>query len=75
MNQARESSRRLAVLLRYEQGAMADFLVALADFDRERLWVQLGHASVFYYLHRDLKLERPTTGRWRRGSPRSSQSW
>jgi len=32
---------------------MADFLVALADFDRQRLWVQLGHSSVFYYLHRD----------------------
>ena len=37
---------------------MADFLVALADFDRRRLWVQLGHASVFYYLHRDLKLSK-----------------
>jgi hypothetical protein len=58
MNQARESSRRLAVLLRCEQGAMADFLVALAEFDRQRLWVQLGHASVFFYLHRDLKLSK-----------------
>jgi 5-methylcytosine-specific restriction endonuclease McrA len=58
MNQARESSRRLAVLLRCEQGAMADFLVALSEFDRQRLWVQLGHASVFYYLHRDLKLSK-----------------
>jgi hypothetical protein len=37
---------------------MADFLVALAEFDRQRLWVQLGHASVFYYLHRDLKLSK-----------------
>jgi hypothetical protein len=37
---------------------MADFLVALADFDRQRLWVKLGHASVFYYLHRDLKLSK-----------------
>ena len=35
---------------------MADFLVALAEFDRQRLWVQLGHSSVFYYLHRDLGL-------------------
>jgi hypothetical protein len=58
MNDARESSRRLAVLLRCEQGAMADFLVALAEFDRQRLWMQLGHASVFYYLHRDLKLSK-----------------
>jgi hypothetical protein len=37
---------------------MADFLVALAEFDRQRLWVQLGHASVFFYLHRDLKLSK-----------------
>jgi hypothetical protein len=37
---------------------MADFLVALAEFDRQRLWVRLGHASVFYYLHRDLKLSK-----------------
>jgi hypothetical protein len=37
---------------------MADFLIALAEFDRQRLWVQLGHASVFYYLHRDLKLSK-----------------
>jgi hypothetical protein len=58
MNQARESSRILAGLLRSEHGAMADFLVALAEFDRERLWVQLGHSSVFYYLHRDLGLSK-----------------
>jgi hypothetical protein len=58
MNNARESSRRLADLLRHEQRAMADFLVALAEFDRQRLWVQLGHASVFYYLHRDLGLSK-----------------
>jgi hypothetical protein len=32
--------------------------LALADFDRQRLWVQMGHASVFYYLHRDLKLSK-----------------
>jgi len=37
---------------------MADSLVALADFDRQRLWVHLGHASVFYYLHCDLKLSK-----------------
>jgi hypothetical protein len=37
---------------------MADFLVALAEFDRERLWVQLGHSCVFYYLHRDLGLSK-----------------
>jgi hypothetical protein len=54
--QARESSRHLSVLLRHEQGAMADFLVALADFDRQGLWRELGHSCLFYYLQRELRL-------------------
>jgi 5-methylcytosine-specific restriction endonuclease McrA len=58
MNQARESSRILAGLLRSEHGAMADFLVALAEFDRQRLWVQLGFANLFDFLHRELGLSR-----------------
>jgi hypothetical protein len=37
---------------------MADFLVALADFDRRRLWLDLGHASLFYFLHRELGLSK-----------------
>ena len=58
MNQARDSSRRLADLLRSERGAMTDFLLALAEFDRSKLWVQLGHASIFDFLHRELGLSR-----------------
>jgi hypothetical protein len=54
--QARESSRHLSTLLRHEQGAMADFLVALADFDRRMLWRELGHSCLFYYLQRELRL-------------------
>jgi hypothetical protein len=53
---ARESSRRLAELLRHERADPAPFLVALAGFDRERVWLQLGHASLFSYLHRELRL-------------------
>ncbi len=53
---ARESSRHLSTLLRHEQGAMADFLVALADFDRRALWRELGHSCLFYYLQRELRL-------------------
>ena len=53
---ARESSRRLAELLRHEQAGLAEFLVALAEFDRERLWLPLGHASLFSFLHRELGL-------------------
>jgi hypothetical protein len=56
MNDARELSSRLLDLLRREQSAMADFLVALADFDRRRLWAELGHTSLFYFLHRELRL-------------------
>jgi hypothetical protein len=58
MNDARESSRRLADLLHRERGAMTDFLLALADFDRQRLWIQLGHACLFDFLHRELGLSR-----------------
>ena len=54
----RALTRHLADLLRREHGAMADFLVALAQFDRERRWVELGHTSLFYFLHRELGLSK-----------------
>jgi 5-methylcytosine-specific restriction endonuclease McrA len=56
MHDAHALSSRLATLLRDEQRAMGDFLVALADFDAKKLWRDLGHASLFSYLRRDLKL-------------------
>lgn len=37
---------------------MADFLVALADFDRKRLWVELGYSSLFHFLHRELGMSK-----------------
>ena len=37
---------------------MADFLLELADFDRGRHWVELGHSSLWYYLHRELGLSK-----------------
>jgi hypothetical protein len=37
---------------------MADFLVALADFDRHRVWERLGHASLFSFLVADLGLSK-----------------
>ncbi len=37
---------------------MGDFLLALADFDRKKLWREIGHTSLFYYLHRELKLSK-----------------
>jgi hypothetical protein len=37
---------------------MADFLVALAEFDAKKLWAELGHTSLWYYLHRELGLSK-----------------
>ena len=56
MENARELTTRLQSLLRREHSALADFLLALADFDERRLWVGLGYSSLFYFLHRELKL-------------------
>jgi hypothetical protein len=58
MTIALDLSARLAEMLRREHDALADFLVALADFDRRRLHVQLGHASLFSFLHRELGLSK-----------------
>lgn len=58
MTSALDLSAKLADLLRREHAAMADFLVALSDFDRRRLWLQLGHSSLFYFLHRELGLSK-----------------
>src|SRR5215207_7083640 len=55
---AREFTHRLATLLRREHEAMADFLVALADFDERRLWAELGYSSAFSFLHRELRLSK-----------------
>jgi hypothetical protein len=58
MNTARELSNRLAELLKHERYALADFLVALAAFDAERGWADLGHRSLFDFLHRTLGLSK-----------------
>ena len=58
MTTARELTNRLADLLAKEHGAMADFLVAVADFDQRRLWSDLGYAGLFDFLHRELGLSK-----------------
>ncbi|MFL5302145.1 MAG: HNH endonuclease, partial [Anaeromyxobacteraceae bacterium] len=57
-NESRLLATRLADLLAREHGALADFLVALAEFDRERRWLELGHASLFSFLNRELGLSK-----------------
>jgi hypothetical protein len=56
MENARELAEKLVVLLRREHEAMADFLVALAAFDSSRRWAELGYASLFQFLNRELRL-------------------
>jgi hypothetical protein len=56
MSTARQQANVLADLLRREHHALAEFLVALAQFDRERRWEDLGHASLFAFLVKDLGL-------------------
>jgi hypothetical protein len=56
LEEARAFRDDLGRLLRRERGAAADFLVALADFDRRRGWERLGHASHFSFLTRELGL-------------------
>ncbi|MGA8892044.1 MAG: HNH endonuclease [Anaeromyxobacteraceae bacterium] len=55
---ARSFHSRLGDLLRTEFVALGAFLQALAEFDRRRLFRDLGYASLFDYLHRGLKLSR-----------------
>jgi len=58
--ESRSFAARLADLLKNERHAMADFLVALAEFDRRRGWMTLGHANLFDFLCRNLRLSKGT---------------
>jgi hypothetical protein len=58
MHTARALTENLAALLRCEHDALAEFLVALAEFDGRRLWAELGQPSLFYFLHRELRLSK-----------------
>ena len=55
---AREWSLRHAELLLAERGALADLLLSLAQFDERALYRELGFATFFDYLHRELRLSR-----------------
>lgn len=51
---------RLAELLAREHVALADFLVTLADFDRERRWEEYGYANLYDFLVRELGMSKGT---------------
>ncbi len=58
MTNARDLTARFASLLRREHEAMAEFILAVADFDRCRAWVELGYNGLFPFLHRELGLSK-----------------
>jgi hypothetical protein len=70
--EARRARDGLATLLRAEQTAAADFLLALSDFDRHRGWEPLGHASLFAFLTVELHLSR-SAAFWRLSAARLLQ--
>jgi hypothetical protein len=72
LSAARQARDGLASLLRAERTAAADFLLALADFDRRRGWEPLGHASLFAFLHVELKLPNASAF-WRMSAARLLQ--
>ncbi len=51
---------------------MADFLIALSDFDRRRGWEALGHASLFAFVRAELGLSR-SGAYWRLSAARLVQ--
>jgi hypothetical protein len=55
---ARVLAERLAELLSREREAAADFLLALAEFDRQQAWAELGYSGLFWFLHRELGLSK-----------------
>ncbi len=58
VSSARDSADRLSSLLSCEHACLADFLEALVAFDRSRGWEELGYTSLFWFLHRELKLSK-----------------
>jgi hypothetical protein len=56
--EARQLRDTLKLLLGKEQAAMADFLIALAEFDRRRGWEPLGHPHLFAFLVADLQISK-----------------
>ena len=75
---ARTFHSRLVHLLSVEFASLGAFLEALAEFDRRKLFRDLGHANLFAYLHKGLRFSaaRPTTAAPPPGSSSGSpRSW
>jgi hypothetical protein len=56
-------ARRLAELVADERGALVDFLLHLAEFDRRHAWAEAGYDSLWTYSQRVLHLREGPAGR------------
>ena len=65
---ARTFHSRLVDLLLVEFASLGAFLEALAEFDRRKLFRDLGHPDLFAYLHKGLKLSRAAAHHRRAGA-------
>lgn len=55
---ARQRRSELADLLHRDRGATAEFVSALAEFDRRRLWSDLGFSCLLNFVHHGLGMSR-----------------
>jgi hypothetical protein len=55
---AREWSLRISELARREHSALPEHLLAVAEFDAQEVYRQLGFSSLFDFLHREVGLSR-----------------
>jgi hypothetical protein len=56
MTTARELTAEMSSMLSSERGALADFLLAFADFHAKKRWRELGYGAAFPYLRGEFKL-------------------
>ena len=54
MTNARLKTEALRKLVCNERNASAEVILALVDFHRERLWMDVGYNCLFSFLHREL---------------------
>jgi hypothetical protein len=53
---ASQWSSKLAALYAQEREAMVQFLLALEEFDRKKLWAELGYSGLFNFLAQELRM-------------------
>src|ERR1700760_2837210 len=61
LSQLKIRTEKLARLYANERHAAVEFLLELAQFDRDQIWRKLGHAHLFGFLRRELGMSKSST--------------